>query len=180
MDLETAIRLKLARDDYLNITSGLNLEDGEELYKSAAERYKHICTQLEGQVNHWQSPRSHNTERVTPTMPICRAVGPLPNISLRFKYYFRDSGPGVAGRRFNQWGENIHQIWVEWIHSPDGTNNLAEPAKFGSNNGRALKSGEVFAQEMVDESYDLNALAIVEQSLEVYMEALQYQQTKKA
>lgn len=155
MELNQAERVEGLRAEFLGAFTELPEQPETEL--SVEERFEAVRAKVESLVvdDHTEKQFPVKTSKA---VPVAVVEGPLPHISLRFRYY-------TGGTT----------ILAQWIHSPDGDYQFAEPAD-GTNIDTALEFGEVFATEILHTPasfvFDPNSLTRMEQSLAVYAEAL--------
>ena len=160
MELNQAKRVEVLRADFLGAVTEQPEQAETEL--TVEERFEAVRAKVESLAVYGDPDNPTKKEfpvHTSKSVPVAVVEGPLPHISLRFRYH---TG-GTA-------------ILAQWIHSPDGDYQFAEPAD-GTNIDTALEFGEVFATEVLrmpaDFAFDPGSLTRMEQSLAVYTEALE-------
>jgi len=154
MDFERLKKLHSARGAQIEVAN----TDLPEAQKGSAEelqlRFKALTERMARYVNHKHypstDPREVEFKQISASRHIATLEGPMPEVKVRFSYSYRLHDGTMSATRdgvgFNEHGENIKQVRVEFIHSATGVS--AEPAHGGINSvPTQTQYGEVFATE---------------------------------
>lgn len=153
MDLERLKKVQSARSQFVEAANSGLPEAQEGMVDELEARFRAVAERMAKYVGHqhYEPVAGSRYKQLSAPRHIGKFDGPMPEVSVRFGYMYKyKAGDGVSPERsqgigVNEHGENIKEVWIEWIHAPEGV--TEEPIKSSGMIPAYTLAGEVFATE---------------------------------